>query len=90
MSLIYAEKLSYREDVGTVGMTEIFEPLYILQRKRLPPAFVKHNVIDPSQGAQLKGPNGRIWYVQLNIRGIDTYLQDGWKKFVEDHSLKAY
>ncbi|KAJ8645651.1 hypothetical protein MRB53_007399 [Persea americana] len=60
------------------------------EQLRLPPAFVKHNVIDPSQGAQLKGPNGHIWYVHLSIRGKDTYLQYGWKKFVEDHSLKAY
>ncbi|RWR74199.1 hypothetical protein CKAN_00251800 [Cinnamomum micranthum f. kanehirae] len=58
------------------------------ERLRIPPAFVKDNVIDPSQRAQLKGPNGSIWYVQLGTRGKDIYLQDGWKKFVEDHSLK--
>lgn len=33
MSLGYAEKLSYREDVGTVGMSEIFDPPDVLQQK---------------------------------------------------------
>lgn len=33
MSLGYAEKLSYREDVGSVGMSEIFDPPYLLQQK---------------------------------------------------------
>ena len=33
MSLGYAEKLSYREDVGTVGMSEIFDPPEVLEEK---------------------------------------------------------
>lgn len=33
MSLGYAQKLSYKEDVGTVGMSEIFDPPRVLQRK---------------------------------------------------------
>jgi len=33
MSLGYAEKLSYREDVGTVGMPEIFETPELVQNK---------------------------------------------------------
>ncbi|RVW50193.1 hypothetical protein CK203_088028 [Vitis vinifera] len=33
MSLGYAEKLSYIEDVGKVGMSEIFDPLHVLQEK---------------------------------------------------------
>ncbi|RZR77171.1 hypothetical protein BHM03_00002181 [Ensete ventricosum] len=33
MSLGYAQKLSYREDVGTVGMSEIFDPPDLLQQK---------------------------------------------------------
>nr|ATG71263.1 sirtuin 1 [Juniperus phoenicea] len=33
MSLGYAEKLSYREDIGNVGMSELFDPPYILQAK---------------------------------------------------------
>lgn len=33
MSLGYAEKLSYREDVGSVGMSEIFDPPEVLQKK---------------------------------------------------------
>ncbi|KAJ0751384.1 hypothetical protein HanLR1_Chr05g0192871 [Helianthus annuus] len=35
MSLGYAEKLSYIEDVGNVGMTEIHDPPHILQEKLL-------------------------------------------------------
>lgn len=33
MSLGYAEKLSYREDLGNVGMSELFDPSDILQSK---------------------------------------------------------
>jgi len=33
MSLGYAEKLSFREDVGTVGMPEIFDPPELVQNK---------------------------------------------------------
>lgn len=33
MSLGYAEKLSYREDVGTVGMPEIFDTPELIQNK---------------------------------------------------------
>lgn len=33
MSLGYAEKLSYREDVGSVGMPEIFDSPELLHKK---------------------------------------------------------
>jgi hypothetical protein len=33
MSLGYAEKLSYIEDVGNVGMTEHFDPSHVLLEK---------------------------------------------------------
>ncbi|KAH7576607.1 hypothetical protein JRO89_XS01G0117000 [Xanthoceras sorbifolium] len=33
MSLGYAKKLSYREDVGSVGMSEIFDQPHVLQQK---------------------------------------------------------
>uniref|UniRef100_A0A0A0K316 Uncharacterized protein n=1 Tax=Cucumis sativus TaxID=3659 RepID=A0A0A0K316_CUCSA len=33
MSLGYAEKLSYIEDVGKVGMTEHFDPPHVLEEK---------------------------------------------------------
>lgn len=33
MSLGYAEKLSFIEDVGKVGMSEIFDPPQVLQEK---------------------------------------------------------
>ncbi|KAH7576609.1 hypothetical protein JRO89_XS01G0117200 [Xanthoceras sorbifolium] len=35
MSLGYAKKLSYREDVGSVGMSEIFDQPHVLQQKIL-------------------------------------------------------
>ena len=33
MSLGFAEKLSYNENVGSVGMSEIFDPPHVLQQK---------------------------------------------------------
>lgn len=33
MSLGFAEKLSYKENVGSVGMSEIFDPPHVLQQK---------------------------------------------------------
>lgn len=37
MSLGYAEKLSFIEDVGQVGMAEFFDPSHVLQCKVSPP-----------------------------------------------------
>lgn len=43
MSLGYAEKLSYIEDVGKVGMTEFFDPPHVLQEKvRFSVSFSAH------------------------------------------------
>ncbi|XP_057949172.1 NAD-dependent protein deacetylase SRT1 isoform X4 [Malania oleifera] len=74
MSLGYAEKLSYIEDVGKVGMTEIFDPPLILQQKIERLALMirksKHLVaftgagISTSSGIpDFRGPNG-IWTLQ--------------------------
>ncbi|RVX14707.1 hypothetical protein CK203_011976 [Vitis vinifera] len=43
MSLGYAEKLSYIEDVGKVGMSEIFDPLHVLQEKVK--NFLSHSLV---------------------------------------------
>jgi NAD+-dependent protein deacetylase sirtuin 6 len=33
MSLVYAKKLSYRKEIGEVGMPEIFDSTEVLQNK---------------------------------------------------------
>ena len=43
MSLGYAEKLSYIEDVGNVGMSEFFDSSHVLQEKVK--LFLSHFVI---------------------------------------------
>ncbi|KAJ3677535.1 hypothetical protein LUZ60_003259 [Juncus effusus] len=74
MSLGYAEKLSYKEDVGTVGMPEIFDPPHLLDRKIEELAHMilksKHLVaftgagISTSSGIpDFRGPKG-IWTLQ--------------------------
>ncbi|KAL7597970.1 NAD-dependent protein deacetylase SRT1 isoform X1 [Lactuca sativa] len=74
MSLGYAEKLSYIEDVGNVGMTEIFDPPRILQEKieRLTMMIrkSKHLVVFTGAGIStscgipdFRGPTG-IWTLQ--------------------------
>ncbi|CAN6448394.1 unnamed protein product [Victoria cruziana] len=74
MSLGYAEKLSYREDVGSVGMSEIFDPPEVLQKKIEELAMLihksKHVVaftgagISTSSGIpDFRGPKG-IWTLQ--------------------------
>ncbi|XP_071693217.1 NAD-dependent protein deacetylase SRT1 [Rutidosis leptorrhynchoides] len=74
MSLGYAEKLSHIEDVGNVGMTEIFDPPHILQDKieRLTRMIrkSKHLVVFTGAGIStscgipdFRGPTG-IWTLQ--------------------------
>ncbi|KAI3820459.1 hypothetical protein L1987_08006 [Smallanthus sonchifolius] len=74
MSLGYAEKLSYIEDVGNVGMTEIYDPPHILQEKieRLTMMIrkSKHLVVFTGAGIStscgipdFRGPTG-IWTLQ--------------------------
>lgn len=74
MSLGYANKLSYIEDVGNVGMTELFDPPHILQDKieRLTRMIrkSKHLVVFTGAGIStscgipdFRGPTG-IWTLQ--------------------------
>ncbi|CAK7324497.1 unnamed protein product [Dovyalis caffra] len=74
MSLGYAEKLSYIEDVGNVGMTEFFDSSHVLQEKieRLAKMIQKskHLVVFTGAGIStscgipdFRGPKG-IWTLQ--------------------------
>ncbi|VFQ82494.1 unnamed protein product [Cuscuta campestris] len=74
MSLGYAEKLSYIEDVGSVGMTEYYDPPHVLQEKADRLALMirksKHLVVFTGAGIStscgipdFRGPNG-IWTLQ--------------------------
>ncbi|XP_042470190.1 NAD-dependent protein deacetylase SRT1-like [Zingiber officinale] len=80
MSLGYAEKLSYREDIGTVGMSEIFDPSDILHQKIEELALMikesKHLVaftgagISTSSGIpDFRGPKG-VWTLQRAGKGL--------------------
>jgi len=80
MSLGYAEKLSYREDVGTVGMPEIFETPELVQNKIEELAAMvqksKHLVVFTGAGIStssgipdFRGPMG-VWTLQRAGKGI--------------------
>ncbi|XP_010252773.1 PREDICTED: NAD-dependent protein deacetylase SRT1 isoform X1 [Nelumbo nucifera] len=80
MSLGYAEKLSYREDVGTVGMSEIFDPPDLLQQKIEELAMLikksKHLVVFTGAGIStscgipdFRGPKG-VWTLQREGKGV--------------------
>lgn len=80
MSLGYAEKLSYREDVGTVGMSEIFDPPNVLEQKIAELAELiqksKHLVAFTGAGIStscgipdFRGPKG-VWTLQREGKGV--------------------
>lgn len=80
MSLGYAEKLSYREDVGTVGMSEIFDPQNVLEEKIAELAAMiqksKHLVAFTGAGIStscgipdFRGPKG-VWTLQRKGKGV--------------------
>jgi len=80
MSLGYAEKLSFREDVGTVGMPEIFDPPELVQNKIEELAVMmqksKHLVVFTGAGIStssgipdFRGPKG-VWTLQRAGKGI--------------------
>ncbi|KAK9689530.1 hypothetical protein RND81_09G065000 [Saponaria officinalis] len=80
MSLGYAEKLSYIEDVGKVGMSEFFDPPHILQDKIEQLAVLirksKHLVVFSGAGIStscgipdFRGPKG-IWTLQRDGKAL--------------------
>ncbi|GAV68817.1 SIR2 domain-containing protein [Cephalotus follicularis] len=80
MSLGYAEKLSYIEDVGNVGMTEFFDPPHVLQEKIEKLAMMikqsKHLVVFTGAGIStscgipdFRGPKG-IWTLQREGKSL--------------------
>ncbi|CAK9151862.1 unnamed protein product [Ilex paraguariensis] len=80
MSLGYAEKLSHREDVGTVGMSEIFDPPRVLQQniEQLALMIEKSEHLVAFTGAGIstscgipdfRGPNG-VWTLQREGKGV--------------------
>ncbi|KAA8523544.1 hypothetical protein F0562_009967 [Nyssa sinensis] len=80
MSLGYAEKLSYIEDVGKVGMSEIFDPPRVLQEKIERLAMMiqksKHLVVFTGAGIStscgipdFRGPKG-IWTLQREGKAV--------------------
>ncbi|XP_059666561.1 NAD-dependent protein deacetylase SRT1 [Cornus florida] len=80
MSLGYAEKLSFIEDVGKVGMSEIFDPPRVLQEKIERLAMMirksKHLVVFTGAGIStscgipdFRGPNG-IWTLQREGKAL--------------------
>ncbi|XP_019196857.1 PREDICTED: NAD-dependent protein deacetylase SRT1 [Ipomoea nil] len=80
MSLGYAEKLSYIEDVGSVGMTEFYDPTHVLEEKVERLALMikksKHLVVFTGAGIStscgipdFRGPKG-IWTLQKEGKAL--------------------
>ncbi|RCV32840.1 hypothetical protein SEVIR_7G021900v4 [Setaria viridis] len=80
MSLGYAKKLSYREELGTVGMPEIFDPPELVQNKIEELAVMvqksKHLVVFTGAGIStssgipdFRGPKG-VWTMQRAGKGV--------------------
>ncbi|KAK9226234.1 hypothetical protein WN943_011281 [Citrus x changshan-huyou] len=70
MSLGYAEKLSYREDVGSVGMSEIFDPPHLLQQKsKHLVAFTGAGISTSCGIPDFRGPKG-VWTLQREGKGV--------------------
>ncbi|KAK9285450.1 hypothetical protein L1049_024643 [Liquidambar formosana] len=75
MSLGYAEKLSYREDVGTVGMSEIFDLPHIerlaamIQMSKHLVAFTGAGISTSCGIPDFRGPKG-VWTLQREGKGI--------------------
>ncbi|XP_078162977.1 sirtuin 1 isoform X2 [Carex rostrata] len=70
MSLGYAQKLSYKEDVGTVGMPEIFDSSRVLESKsKHLVAFTGAGISTSSGIPDFRGPKG-VWTLQQSGEGI--------------------
>lgn len=80
MSLGYAEKLSYREDVGEVGMSEVFDSPQVLQEKikelatmiresKNLVAFTGAGISTSCGIPDFRGPKG-VWTLQREGKGV--------------------
>uniref|UniRef100_A0A0D9W317 NAD-dependent protein deacetylase SRT1 n=1 Tax=Leersia perrieri TaxID=77586 RepID=A0A0D9W317_9ORYZ len=70
MSLGYAEKLSYREDVGNVGMPEIFDsPQLLHQKSKHLVVFTGAGISTSSGIPDFRGPKG-VWTLQRAGKGV--------------------
>ncbi|KAF5190978.1 B3 domain-containing transcription factor vrn1 [Thalictrum thalictroides] len=59
------------------------------QQLDLPIMFVKKYENDLSGHVTLKVPTGYVWNIKLKKANGRTYLSDGWKDFVDHHSICA-
>ncbi|KAG5017724.1 hypothetical protein JHK82_023321 [Glycine max] len=88
-------KLNHRDDGSNgdsaskpIHFLRIMHPDNLLQGKlRLPAEFVNKYGKHLSNTMFLKLPNGAEWRVNLEKRDGRVWFQEGWKKFVEHHSL---
>ncbi|CAN6449362.1 unnamed protein product [Victoria cruziana] len=53
----------------------------------IPQNFVQHIVREQHETVFLRGPSGTIWNVQLKKSGGRFSFENGWREFVEQHSL---
>ncbi|KAF5189724.1 hypothetical protein FRX31_020691 [Thalictrum thalictroides] len=51
---------------------------------------MKHLEKEESEGAVLEDTSGKNWYVEVFRMADDIILQNGWEKFLKDHSLGNY
>ncbi|KAK3015140.1 hypothetical protein RJ639_006290 [Escallonia herrerae] len=58
------------------------------QQLAIPKKFSSNLREKLAESVALKGPSGATWTVGLTTSGDTLLLKEGWKKFVEDHSLE--
>ena len=54
----------------------------------IPKKFANHLQEKLPENVTIKGPSGAKWNVGLVTRGDTMLFKQGWKVFVEDHSLE--
>ncbi|KAI5393073.1 hypothetical protein KIW84_060281 [Lathyrus oleraceus] len=58
------------------------------QQLALPKTFSDNLKKKLPENVTLKGPSGVLWNIGLVIRDDSVYFENGWERFVKDHSLK--
>ncbi|VVA16693.1 PREDICTED: B3 [Prunus dulcis] len=58
------------------------------QHLRLPPVFIEKLDGQSLPKCALRGPNGKLWTVELEERENGFFFHDGWQGFVRDHCLE--